>query len=499
LSLLGHVAPNHAIEPSAQHRLLHIFPSIMLPVFMAVADQTIVAAALPAIVGSLGDVQSVSWVVLSYLLANTVAAPVYGRLGDAFGRRRLLLVALAVFMGASLLCALAGSMPTLILARALQGLGGSGLMVLAQALIGELVPVRERGTVQGYLAGVIVFSGAFGPVAGGFLTQSFGWPAVFLVNLPLGVVALVMARRLPRGAASSARLQFDAVGLGLFTVFVVPLLLGLEQAQHLDWAKLVWMAGLLALSATALMLLLHQERRAAQPLFPLKMLRQAGMWRANVMAGCSGALLVSEVTFVPMYLHVAGGASPGEIGLLMLPLTAAVGVGSLITGRLISRTGYTAIFPAIGQILAGVAMIVLAFGMKHLSLWEISSALAFVAIFQGTAMPVAQITAQALAGPGMLGSASAAIQLSRSVGSAIGVAIVGVVLFALLLSGDAQVVSFFEAMVQGGPDALAALSPDRQAAMQAIIANGFGGAFKTIGVFALLSGALAWTTPARRL
>jgi EmrB/QacA subfamily drug resistance transporter len=499
LSLLSHAAARDAIEPSPQYRLLHIFPSIMLPVFMAVADQTIVASALPAIVGSLGDVRSVSWVVLSYLLANTVAAPVYGRLGDVFGRRRLLLVALVVFMGASLLCALAGSMLTLIAARVLQGLGGAGLMVLAQALIGELVPARQRGTVQGYLAAVIVFSGACGPVAGGFLTQSFGWPAVFLINLPLGLVAVLMARRLPKGKPSSTRLQFDAIGLVLFAAFVIPFLLGLEQAQHLDLAKWAWMSGFFALSATALMLLLRQEKRAAQPLFPLKMLRQPAMWRANLMAGCSGALLVSEVTFIPIYFHVAGGASPGQIGLLMLPLTAAVGVGSLITGRLISRTGRTVIFPAIGQIVAALALIVLTFGMSQLSLWQVSAGLAFVAVFQGTAMPVAQITAQALAGPGMLGSAAAAVQLSRSVGSAVGVAIVGAVLFALLISRDGQAVSLFEAMVQGGPAAIASLPPEQQAATQAIIAYAFGGAIKTIGIFALLSGVAAWTSPARRL
>jgi len=499
LAASASIRPGDGVEPSARRLLLTVFPPIMLPVFMAVADQTIVAAALPAIAGSLGDVRRVSWIVLSYLVANTVAAPVYGRLGDVFGRRRLMLAALALFMVASVLCAMAGSILSLTLARVLQGLGGGGLMVLAQALIGESVPAQQRGHYQGYLSAVIVCSSTFGPVAGGFLTQSFGWPAVFLVNLPLGLVALAMARRLPAGVAISTKLRFDMAGLLLFVAFVVPLLLALEMAQRFDPGVVPGIAGWFTVSVVALALLLRQERRARQPLFPLGMLRQPGMWRANAMAACSGALLVSEVTFLPIYLHVVDGASPGQIGVLMLPLTATVGVGSLITGRLISRTGRTAVFPSVGQGVTALTLAALAISARHLGLWGLPSVLAFAALFQGTAMPVAQITAQALAGPGMLGSAAAAVQLSRSVGSAIGVALVGAVLFALLSHTDSHAASLFGAMVQRGPSAIAFLPPDRQAALQGAIADAFGGAFVTIGAFAGISAVLAWTTPARRL
>jgi sugar phosphate permease len=223
------------------------------------------------------------------------------------------------------------------------------------------------------------------------------------------------------------------------------------------------------------------------------------MWRANAMAACSGALLVSEVTFLPIYLHVVGGASPGQIGLLMLPLTVTVGVGSLITGRLISRTGRTAVFPSVGQGVTALTLAVLAFSARHLGLWGLPSVLAFAALFQGTAMPVAQITAQALAGPGMLGAAAAAVQLSRSVGSAIGVALVGAVLFALLSHTDPHAASLFGAMVQRGPSAIAFLPQAQQIALQGVIADAFQGAFLTIGAFAGISAVLAWTTPVRRL
>jgi MFS family permease len=176
-------------QHSRQALFLTVFPSIMLPMFLAVADQTIVATALPAIASSLGEVERVSWVVVSYLIANTIAAPVYGRLGDSFGRRRMMLAALALFVIGSLLCALAPNIEVLTAMRVLQGFGGGGLMTLSQALIGETFPPRERGRYQGYLAGVAVSSSTFGPVAGGYLTQALGWQSIFLINLPLGLVA----------------------------------------------------------------------------------------------------------------------------------------------------------------------------------------------------------------------------------------------------------------------------------------------------------------------
>src|SRR5262245_4159528 len=179
------------------HRtFLAIFPSVMLPMFLAVVDQTIVATALPAIAADTGNVARASWIVVSYLIASTIAAPIYGRLGDAFGRRRLMFGALFVSILASLLCAASPSIESLALARAVQGLGGGGLMTLSQALIGEAVPPRERARYQGYLAAVAVCANTFGPVAGGYLTEHFGWQSVFLINVPIGLIAVLLTRNL---------------------------------------------------------------------------------------------------------------------------------------------------------------------------------------------------------------------------------------------------------------------------------------------------------------
>src|SRR5215471_11206429 len=175
---------------SSQSLFFRVFPSIMLPMFLAVVDQTIVATALPAIAATLGQVGRASWVVIAYLISTTVSAPVYGQLWDVFGRKRMMFIALAIFMCASVLCAVAQTIEMLTAARIVQGLGGGGLMTLSQALIGETIPPRERGRYQGYLAAVAVGANAFGPVVGGILTQQFGWPSIFLINLPIGLIAM---------------------------------------------------------------------------------------------------------------------------------------------------------------------------------------------------------------------------------------------------------------------------------------------------------------------
>jgi MFS family permease len=241
---------------------LRVFPSVMLPMFLAALDQTIVATALPAIAGGLGDVERISWVVIAYLVANTIAAPVYGRLGDAIGRKRMMLGALAVFMAASLLCALSTSVLMLTAARLLQGAGGGGLMTLSQALIAEAVPPRQRGQYQGYLSGMYATAAMFGPVAGGFLTLHFGWPSVFLINLPLGLVAMLLVRRLPSHAVRGGKLQFDVWGTVLFAACITSVLLALERGQRFDPAALPGIAALLVVALLALVLLLRQERRA---------------------------------------------------------------------------------------------------------------------------------------------------------------------------------------------------------------------------------------------
>jgi EmrB/QacA subfamily drug resistance transporter len=477
---------------------LVVFPPIMLPIFLAVVDSTIVTTALPAMAAAFGEVQRISWVVVGYLVANTIAAPVYGRLGDMLGRRQLMQMAIALFCVASVFCALSVSLPMLVLGRLLQGLGGGGLMTLSQALIGERVPPRQRGHFQGYLAGVIVFASTFGPVAGGFLTEAFGWASVFWVNVPVGLLAMALVRRLPRAERVGGRSSFDGLGLLWLVVCIAPLLLGLDQMQRLAVSRLPLIGVLLAVAVAAAVTLVWHERRLRAPLIPVGLLRDPSIWRANAMAGFSGASLTALVTFLPIYLQVVGGASPSQTGYLMLPFTAGVGVGSIIAGRLISTTGRTALIPGCAFMVTFVAYVVAGLLAPSLSRVELAWLLAAGGFFQGTAMPVAQITVQHLAGPRMLGAAAGSVQLTRSLGSALGVSIVGMVLFLTLASQDSHAATVFADMVEQGRAVMDQLPLQTQAAMQTQIVSGFRAAFFTISMFSASILLLSWTMPLRR-
>jgi EmrB/QacA subfamily drug resistance transporter len=471
----------------------------MLPMFLAAIDQTIVSTALPAIAGTLGDVERISWIVVSYLVATTIAAPVYGRLGDVMGRRRLLFVALGIFILASLFCALSTSVLMLSAARVLQGLGCGGLMTLSQALVGEAVPPRQRGRFQGYLASVYMCASTLGPVAGGWLTQHFAWQSVFLINLPLGLVAIGMALRLPRGEAATGKFHFDFIGLGLFTLFIGPTLLALEQAQRFNLDTVPLILVLAVIAAVALVLLLRQERRAATPLLPIGLLRQTAIWRTNAMAACLGATIVSLITFLPIYLEVVRSIGPSDTGVLMLPLTAFVALGSMFTGRMVSKTGRSAIFPSCGLLVVILALVVLGLFAPNLSVSQLPWLFAMIAIPLGTVMPVVQVTVQMLAGPQQLGAASASVQFSRSIGAAFGTALVGASLFAMLAATDLDTAHLFARIVELGPRALAGLPTARIATVQAEIASAFRAAFLTIAVFAMVGATLAWSIPVRRI
>lgn len=477
---------------------LKVFPSVVLPMFLAVVDQTIVAAALPAIATTLGSIERVSWVVIAYLVATTIAAPVYGQLRDVAGSRRMMLVALTVFMAASVLCTLATSVEMLAVARILQGLGGGGLMTLSQALIGETIPPRERARYQGYLAAVMVTSSTFGPVAGGYMTEHFGWRSVFVVNVPLGVLAFVMALRLETKATENKAWRFDWSGLVLFVLFIAPLLLALSQLQRLN-ATTAWLSGgMLAVAAVSLVLLLRRERAAEHPLIPVKLLAQPVIWRCDALGACHGAMLVSLVTFLPLYFRVVRGLSASETGVFLLPLVIAIGLGSMITGRLVSHTGRTMVFPSVGLVFVTLGILIFGLWGHALSTQSLLWLLFGTGLFMGTVMGVVNVTVQRAAGTA-LGAAAASVQLSRSVGAAIGTALVGLVLFASISLMDPSATSLFATIVERGPTVIDALEPARQAIVRTEISSAFNTAFTAIAAFSLAGLALAWSIPARHI
>ena len=491
--------PADAAEPSPRALFWTVFPSVMLPMFLAVADQTIVATALPAITADLGGVERISWVVVSYLIANTIAAPVYGRLGelvrpaadDLHGAR-------AVHGRLGAVRAVADHQLADRRAR-MQGLGGGGLMTLSQALIGETIPPRERGRYQGYLAGVMV---AQAPSARSRAATSPRPSAG--ARSSSSISRSDLARRPPRAAPRGAprrlaRMTFDAPGLVLFTLFVSPVILALEQVQHMDAGTLPLIAGLLAFGALALLALIWQEKHSTSPLIPPALFREPSVWRADAMTACHGAALVSSITFLPIYLRAVRGASPAETGLLMLPLMFGIGIGSLVTGQLVTRTGRTAAFPSYGLVAATLGLLFLALSLPHLSLFELPWVFGAIACFMGTVMGVVQVTVQAVAGQRMLGTGAAMVQFSRSVGAAFGTAIVAAVLFSTIAARDPETARLFGAMIDHGPEAIAALTPARQAAVQSDIGEAFRAVFGTIAAFTGIGALLAFSMPLRKV
>jgi predicted MFS family arabinose efflux permease len=257
--------------------------------------------------------------------------------------------------------------------------------------------------------------------------------------------------------------------------------------------------GLMVFGAAALFALVWQEKHSNSPLIPPALFKEPSVWRANGLAACHGAALVSLVTFLPIYLRAVRGASPAETGLLLLPLMFGIGIGSLVTGQLVTRTGRTAVFPSYGYVAATAGLLFLAFRVPYLSLTALPWLFGATACFMGAVMGVVQVTVQAVAGQRMLGTGAAMVQFSRSVGAAFGTAAIAAVLFSVLANSDSETASLFGTMIDRGPDAIAMLTPARQAVVQREIGEAFRAAFVTIAAFTGIGAWLAFSMPLRRV
>jgi EmrB/QacA subfamily drug resistance transporter len=488
-----------AAAPAQNSLFLTVFPPIMLPMFLAVVDQTIVATALPAIAADLGRIERAPWVIVGYLIAATIAAPLYGRLGDSFGRKPLMFVALLISTTASLACATAGSIEMLTFFRVMQGLGGGGLMTLSQALIGEAMPPRDRARYQGYIAAVAVTANSFGPVVGGFLSEHFGWQSVFLVNVPVAVLALGLAIRLPKPPKDRLAWRSDPGGLVLFAVFVATTLLSLEQFQRANIAAMPLASVMLAVGVIALVLLIRHENRTPSPLIPLGLLRQPAIWRSDALAVCHGGTLVALISFFPAYLEVVRGMSPSTTGLMLVPLTVGIGTGAMVIGRIVSRTGLVSIFPACGLGIVAVSLVAFALWGAHFGATAIGVFMLWLGLSFGTVMGVVQVTVQSVAGRLRLGEAAASVQFSRSIGAGMGTALAGTVLFAVLALESTETMRVFAALIAHAGDAVSALPVERQAAIKADIDTAFRFVFLTLALFATMGSIFAFTNPLRRI
>jgi EmrB/QacA subfamily drug resistance transporter len=486
-----------ARKPSSRDAFLKVFPGVMVAMFLAAADQTILASALPTIASALGVVADLSWVVVAYLLAATVAAPLYGYMGDRFGRRRALLGALAVFTVASCACALAPSFWWLVVFRALQGLGGGGLMTLAQALIGEHVEPRERGRYAGYFATLFALASTSGPLLGALLTEHISWRAIFLINIPLGIVAAVLALRIPHAAPPRREGPFrpDIVGAVLFCIATASFLFALSSGGHrFAWLSLP-MAALVAATLLAAVGLLRWERRHHDPIIPIHFLEIPAIARADAVVLCFGACLFALIVYLPLYLQLGRGVGIGASGVLLLPITLAQVTSAAITGRLVTRTGNVTIFPKIGLSVVCVAFVALAFSVDRAATSFILGLTFLAGVGLGMVMPPTQVAVQTAAGRGALGVATGSISLCRAVGGATGVAVAGAVLFALVDRAGGSATALLHQAIEGGSTFIATLSDAQRASLVGYVNDAYRIAFAVLAGFAALGALIAATVP----
>jgi EmrB/QacA subfamily drug resistance transporter len=418
-----------ATAATTEHRprIAVVMGGLMLVMLLASLDQTIVSTALPTIVGDLGGLEHLSWVVTAYLLAVTVVTPLYGKLGDLFGRKVVLQAALVLFLIGSALCGLANGMTELIAFRAIQGLGGGGLMVSAQAAIGDVVAPSQRGKYSGFFGAVFGVSSVAGPLLGGFLTTNISWRSIFYVNLPVGAAAFfVLARTLP-SVKEQRRHQIDYAGtlllaLGLSALILLTTLGG----NTYDWAS-PEIVGMGVVSVLAIFAFTRVERRAAEPILPPSLFRN----RVFVVCGAVGLIvgfgLFGALTYLPLFQQVVRGLSPTASGLQLLPVMGGLLVSSILAGQIITRTGRYKVFPIVGTAVA-------ALGMWLLSSLDATTGSAVAALHMlvlglglGMVMQVLVLATQNAVSYDQLGVATSGATLFRSIGGSLGTAVLGAI------------------------------------------------------------------------
>jgi EmrB/QacA subfamily drug resistance transporter len=458
----------------------------LLAMVMAALDQNIVNTALPRMVGDLGGMTHLSWVVTAFMLSSTITTPLYGKLSDLFGRRLMFFVAITMFLVGSLLCGAARSMGELILFRALQGLGAGGLLVLAQAAIGDVVSPRDRPRYQGLFTGTYALSSVAGPLLGGVITEAFSWRWVFYVNIPVGILALAMIAIGLRKPPSGKPRPIDYGGSLLLAGLTTTLLLLLAWAgTQFDWAS--WQtAGLVILSGVFLGLFIWRERRAPEPLMRLALFRNSVFARGVTVGGMMAFAMLGSTVFLPLYFQLVLGMSPARAGAMMLPQVAGMLLTSIVGGRIVARLGHNRPF-----LLAGIGLEAGALASLAVFAWLGASPTVFLVsmgclgLGMGMGMPNLTTAVQNAVAHAELGAATGAMTFIRSLGGAVGVAAAGSIMSARLAAALATLGGTIDvtALAEHGMQAIAGMSPIQQAAV--------GDAYRTAltGCF-LLSGSM---------
>jgi EmrB/QacA subfamily drug resistance transporter len=411
-----------------------VLSGLMVGTLMASLDQTIVATALPTVVGDLGGIRYLSWVVTAYLLASTASTALYGKLSDIYGRKPLYQIAITLFLVGSILCGAAQNMEMLIGARAIQGLGGGGLLVVAFAIIGDVIPPRERGKYQGYFGAVFGVSSIAGPLLGGFFVDGPGWRWIFYINVPIGLAALYVTSRHLTNTAKRQQHKIDWLGAALLVGGVSALLLSLEQGRDRGWGSTP-ILGLEVLALVLLGLFLWVESRVDEPILPLPIFKIRTFAVTSGLAFLTGMGLFGVIVFLPVYLQIVKGLSPTASGLATLPLMLGLLFASIGSGRIISARGKYKIFPIIGLGITFVALILLATLETDTPRWQYSGYMLLLGLGFGCTTQILVLAAQNSVERKDLGVATSTATFVRQMGGTFGTAIFGTVLVNRLVAG----------------------------------------------------------------
>ncbi|MFI6878731.1 MDR family MFS transporter [Streptomyces sp. NPDC050400] len=402
-----------------------VLMALMIAMLLAMLDNMIVGTAMPTIVGELGGLEHLSWVVTAYTLATAASTPIWGKVGDMYGRKGAFLTSIVIFLIGSALSGMAQDMGQLIGFRAVQGLGAGGLMVGVMAIIGDLIPPRERGKYQGMMAGVMALAMIGGPLVGGTITDHLGWRWAFYINLPIGAVALMMITavlHLPKKRSSG---KIDYLGAALLTVGITSIVLvttwgGSEYA----WGSAVIME-LIGIGVAALVGFVFSQTKAAEPIMPLHIFRSANFTLMSVIGFITGFVMFGAVLFLPLYQQSVQGASATNSGLLLLPMLLAMMVVSLIAGRVTTNTGKYKVFPIVGSVLMIGGLFLLAQMDTETSRFTSGLYMAVLGAGMGCLMQITMLVAQNSVEMKDMGVASSSTTLFRTLGSSFGVAIMG--------------------------------------------------------------------------
>ncbi|WP_112662446.1 MDR family MFS transporter [Microvirga flavescens] len=446
--------PSGAAATLSQAEIRSIILGLMISLLLAALDQTIIATALPTMGRDLGDVEHLPWVVTSYLLTATAVTPLYGKFSDSHGRRITLLIGIVVFILGSVACALAPSMLALVAARALQGLGGGGLIALAQTIVADLVPPKERGRYQMYFASVFMTASLAGPVLGGVFAEHLHWSMIFWINLPLGLVAFVIAyhglKKLPRHDRPH---RLDLLGAGLLVTATVSLLLALSWGGlRFAWSS-VEILSLVAASIVLWLLFALRMKHAPEPLIPADVLKNPVV-RMGTLSACFGmGTYIGLTIYLPVYFEVVRGLSASQSGLALIPLGVGTVFGATLSGRTMARFAHYKRVPIIGLTITLVGTAILIVFGKTIPIAVMEGVLLFLSAGVGTLLPVTTVAIQNAVLPHQLGTATGTANFFRSLGGAFIVALFGtIVLSGTGLGGAMSFENLAAAAAKSGVD-----------------------------------------------